>query len=240
MPLFLACILNDGIEELKIPVTFQYLDLNPAVMGVVAERAPNLKKLKLDLSRIKKDTRYKETIPLITSLSPLVHLTHLSLYYLSNQNRLILQSLGKSCPSLSYLKVSRQGFRLADMDVEGIVLGELAGDLLLESKECLLQVPPELLTPLCHSLRHLHLSNLTFNRYCHSVVFALLHLPNLEKMDGDFTCMAIKILHDFYSKGKEEKLKEFQDKCREIANRNKDPSQNLAPIFNPTFSGDIH
>jgi len=87
MPLFLACILNDGIEELKIPVTFQYLDLNPAVMGVVAERAPNLKKLKLDLSRIKKDTRYKETIPLITSLSPLVHLTHLSLYYLSNQNR---------------------------------------------------------------------------------------------------------------------------------------------------------
>jgi len=138
------------------------------------------------------------------------------------------------------------------MDVKGIVLGELAGEVdLYEEEDYFLQVPSDCLPPISFSLRHLHLANVAwedysdryFKRYYHPVVFALRHLPNLEKMDGVSTCMAIKVLYDTYQ-GKQRKKtqKKFEAQCRSAVshlNKQEKKEENRPIQTNPTFSGEI-
>ena len=137
------------------------------------------------------------------------------------------------------------------MDVKGIVLGELAGDVMYDDEEYFLHVPSDCLPPMSFSLRHLHLANVAwenysdryFKRYYHPVVFALRHLPNLEKLDGVSTCMAIKVLYDTYhGQEKKNKQKKFEAQCRSVVSylnkQDKEKKEENLPIQrNPTFSG---
>ncbi len=245
MPLFLACVLDDSLEELKIPVTFPFKEVNPNLLTVVGQYGGNIQTLKLNFSRVKQSTSYSTMMPMIKGLSSLQHLTSLSLYYLSDYNRLILQPLGKACPSLTYLKISR-GCRVEELDVDNIILGELGEHILLDTEEYSLQVPTELLSPICFSLRHLHLAepfwedynDKYFLPYYHPIVFALRHLPRLEKLDGYSTCMGIKLLHDAYANQDKEAQTKFEAKCKECVPDDFDMDQNL-PYRTPTFSGKI-
>jgi len=202
---FLECVLDDSVQELETHVAFPGTEPNPKLIPTIENRASFLTNLKLNFKSMKETTTVEKTNQLITSLSSLECLTSLSLHHLPELHRSVLKFVGSSCPLLTHLSIT--GFRIMPLDILLIMLGDLAETLFPQYGEKkpwteddalrLLQVPPQLLTPLCFTLKHLQLedvdwdTNATYS--CWSIVtFALRHLPSLEKMDGMSTSFGVQ------------------------------------------------
>lgn len=166
-------------------------------MVAITQKATKLKTLKIDFRSLKQKTPIENVSPVITSLNLLEHLTSLSLHQLEKKHKSVLCLIGKSCPLLSTLIICGKKFKLDDFDVMSILLGEADARLCaFGSGEYHLRLPHKTLTPMCSTLRNLNLGKLDL---VDSLVFALHHLPHLENLDGEWTCVAIKLLYDSYA-----------------------------------------
>ncbi len=204
---FLDCVLDSTFKELETHATFPGSEPNSKLIPTIVKHSSLLQKLKIDFTLIKKGLGARIVTPLITSLSPLHHLTSLELYQLDKAHRSVLKFIGNSCPLLSHLSIS--GFHVSPKDILSIILGEFSEPLFtergakkvwakLDSLE-ILQAPPEVMTPICFTLRHLKFGESDWDKKSDScwsaVAFALRHLPFLEKMDGHSTSFGVEFLH---------------------------------------------
>lgn len=208
---FLECVLDSTFLELETHASFPDAEPDLKLVTTIVKRSSILQKLKIDFSLMKKGIEVEKVVPLITSLSPLDCLTILDLCKLDKLHRSVLKLIGNSCPLLTQLSIT--GFCLSPKDILSIILGEVVDDLFPESSvtnvvwaedKCLtyLQVPPELLTPICFILRRLSADWDKKSDECWSVAsFALRHLPLLEKMNGHSTSFGAELLRGNWGPG---------------------------------------
>jgi len=197
-------VLDDTIKELETHVAFPGTEPNPKLIPAIENNASFLTNLKLNFKSMKGTTPIEKTNQMISSLSSLEYLTRLSLDQLPELHRSMLKFVGSSCPLLTHLSIT--GFRIMPHDVLLILLGDLAETLFPQYGEKkpwteddalrLLQVPPQLLTPLCFNLQNLRLDDVDWDTNvcssCAIVTFCLRHLPSLEKMDGLSTSIGVQ------------------------------------------------
>jgi len=231
---FLDCVLDDSFEELEIDAVLPYHQYpDQKVITTIANRSSSLAKLSINFTFMKP----RETLdPFILSLSALQNLTSLSLHEINTgfgannwDNKMsVFKCIGQSCPLLSYLSVS--GFTVWKAVLSLIVVGELVDGIMLtknhrETKWSLdatlqrLRVPPEYLTPLCSTLKHLHIK--ISKSYCYdsmnsTLAFALRHLPMLQNLDSN--SMAVKIFYDTCGLIDSKMQSEFEEVCRKAKN----------------------
>jgi len=210
---FLDCVLDNSFEELEIDAVLPYQDPDTKLITTIADRSSSLAKLSIDFSLVKPQMSLD---PFILSLSALQNLASLSLHEINTgfgtndwDNKMsVFKCIGQSCPLLSYLSVS--GFTVTKKAVLFlIVAGELLDDIMFtkrREKSCetkwsldaslqCLRVPPEYLTPLCSTLKHLHPSIDDFRLMNSAFAFVLRHLQVLQNLESS---MAVKIFHDSY------------------------------------------
>jgi len=249
----LNSILDEHFEELTIKTPIPIINSFTVLLSLIAHRSPNLKKLSISFLK----TSYK--LVNLSSESMIVHdfislscLTSLNLQYdtslmvfpttyedpFSGNNQSILSVVGKCCPILTKLKVTL-GFPLKKRDVLGLILGERSNLITdddrwgQDSVLVGLQIPTELLNPLCLTLQELALSSNSggtsswFQPYRDAVhpssfvyAFALRHLPNLRKI-GLWTSIIdlLKIIHKVNQKigiHQQHQQAEFEENCRSI------------------------
>ncbi len=202
---FLDTVLDDTFQELETHVSLPGSAPNLKLISSITEQSSLLQKLKLDFSMIKEGLGVEKVAPLVYSLSSLQLLTSLNLYQMYPSHRSVLKLVGNCCPLLTHLSIS--GFRPTQKDLLAIIFGECVDDLFPDYNirldkemrlECL-KAPPEILTPICFTLRHLQLGDVDWGKktdeYWSVTSFALHHLPLLEKMDGHSTSFGIVYLN---------------------------------------------
>ncbi len=212
-------------------------------MSIITERSPNLKELCISFC----DTSY-DLINNISSASVISQdallpcLTSLSLYYnnfmmtsgtyedpFSKHHQSILSVVGKYCPNLTKLNATFE-FPLKKKDLLGFILGEkirvITNDERWNQDSNLegLQIPPELLNPLCFTLQELVLQSSGNHSSLSASVCAfaaLRNLPKLRKIDmnNKAALMGIlKIIHNIEEKGiQDHQQAEFEEFCRFFA-----------------------
>ena len=219
---FLDSVLDESFEELETHVVFRGSEANALLIPTIAKRSPNLKKLKLDF-KFECTQSSPKLMPLMRSLDSLHLLTSLTLYHLEGyfDDNPILTLIGKNCPSLTHLRLAKSS-STSKHDILAIILGELV-DYLIGPHEFFneqpyrrfkkvdwaedaalghLRVPPEFLTPLCFTLRHLELIEYLDHHYYSAAIdpkiagFILRHMPLLEKLEScSGTVKAVHLLH---------------------------------------------
>lgn len=204
---FLETLLDDTFQELETHVSLPGSAPNLKLISSITEHSSLLQKLKLDFSMIMEGLGVEKVAPLICSLGSLQLLTSLHLYQMDPSHRSVLKLVGNCCPLLTHLSIS--GFRPTTKDLLAIIFGECVDDLFPDSSdnkrldeemrlECL-KAPPEILTPICFTLRHLQLGDVDWGKktdeYWSVTSFALHHLPLLEKMDGHSTSFGVVYLN---------------------------------------------
>lgn len=219
---FLDSILTEDFEELEIDVSLPYQDPDLKIIPTIARATPELKTLKMNLNLMNKKSVPERLDPLILSLNLLENLTSLSLHCLDEPHKPVLKFIGKSCPSLSHLRISKISY--LGNEILAIILGENFSLLFPESPKQFwredvvlkrMTIPTEYLTPMSSSLKELQLHyNATevhqnYSFYYLTIAFALRHLPNLEKMDVLTT--------EFYSMSNA--IKTIQESCSDYSMR---------------------
>lgn len=215
---FLDCVLDESFQKLKTLVTIPGFEPNSKLVSTIVERCPELQMLDLTFELMeKKEIWPKEKLePLILPLSSLHRLRSLTLSYLDQSQKLLLRLIGKSCPSLKYLKVLAYNSITAKEIVLAVVLGELIDQLVSNWSEELpewfkdetlwgLRIPPKYLTPLCSTLSSfiIHVTTELEDGDIETVkdstgAFTLRHLPFLQILDMGYSMApgGVKLLYD--------------------------------------------
>ena len=228
------------LKKIKLNFKFDPSQSNNDIMRTVT----NPKKLRL-LFQLALTQSRPSLVPLLQSLDSLHHLTSLTLYHLAGHaaENSALTLIGKSCPSLTHLRLAKCN-PTSKHDIIAIVLGELATHLIGPQERYQeqpywhfkqvdwaedaalghLRVPPEFLTPLCFTLRHLEIIEYLNHHYYPAIdpaiaAFVLRHMPRLEKLEScSGTEKAIRILHKETEEAKESSGSvqlDFEQACRE-------------------------
>lgn len=252
---FFDCVLDSNFVELDTHVVFPQSEPNEKFIQAIANHSPNLGVLKLNFEMVMTTTLSKRLKPVMESLSSLVNLTSLSLYYLDKHHRSIIKYLGHSCPRLQHLCIS--GFPILQKDIIALVLGKNINRL-LELKYMILedeydihdyQISTQFLVPLCSTLQHLQLEDLKekekLQKSCEfsglrpsAAAFAIRHMPNLRRIDHSSSSIssAIKLL-SLTSQSSEETLESFNEKSGDSSHPTQSPSTYLAAPRISAFSG---
>ncbi len=205
--------MDEGFEELDTHVAFPGCEPDAKLIPTIAKRSPLLKKLELDFSVMKKETKPHLLRSFIFSLGSLQHLTDLSLSLQKLDAKMrptLLSLVGNSCPSLSKLQI--YGDRVfKKKEICAIFLGDLAFDTILEEPSwredydfSRVKVPEKMLTPICSTLKEFRLNDNAdvsdsshWELYGYSTIFILRHLPLLEKLSLPIAVAdAIKVLQE--------------------------------------------
>jgi len=254
---FLDCVLDESFKELETHAAFPGAKPDSRLISTIANGSSKLQKLKIDFSSTDKSPLWLyEDKSLFTSLSSLKNLTDLNLHELHENHRSVLTLIGNSCPLLTHLSIS--GFRVTEKDVLALILGRFFYKyfLVLEHEEIevkkwsesffffeLFQLPSEILTPFCFTLRHLQLSfgsEVYTDKFYSIAAFILRHLPLLEKMDGHHTSFGVVKMSTVSSNeapGREliSLAEQFENACKKFAAL---PSGTVL-LNRPSFSGEL-
>lgn len=241
---FLNCVLDETFLELNTHTGFPDSEPNPKLISTINKRSPLLKKLNLDCTPMKSETKIKNLRPFILSLSSLEHLQVLELFWSKENEHLsgrVLSLIGKTCPLLTRLKIVQNSI-ITKRDIMAIVLGELVDELLPEKETpkeptwleydrlTRLEVPPQLITPICSSLQELHLFWEWENALqlkdpedleleLPIIIFILRHFSSLIHLKGDkiFVPEALIDLQEMLKPIKFQPV--FEKACQEALNR---------------------
>ena len=175
---------------------------------------------------------------------------------MQESHRSVLKLIGYACPLLTHLSTS--GFCVTAKDYLSLILGEFGDDELFhefvdskvwsEDSSSLefLQVPSEILTPICFTLRALNLSfgSEIFTDVFYSLAaFVLRHLPSLEKMDGHHTSFGVEKLKNSIVPPNEAKKRKLNKPAQMPVNKlsafHRRPGIDVF-INRPIFSGEFY
>lgn len=254
--MFLNCVLDGSCEELATHVAFPGAEPSRKLIPIIAEHSPHLKKLTLNFKFMKTETKVERFKSVIHSLTSLEQLTDLRLENVDEKLRPILLSLiGQACPFLTRLVVTSFSSSRSSIKKEEILalfIGEVALDMvskqsaqeiasepewLQDAQFSRLELPRTSLTPICSTLKELHLCS-PGKISASAGAFILRHLPFLQELNipGTNTSMAVKTFYkQFHFQEKFEK--EFEEA---VQRRSKSPPQAVPRrSLNSVFSGNL-
>ena len=251
----LECVLDEHFLELKIQTPVPAFNSFSVLMAIIAKECPKLKDLELKFDT----TPYYKLVNKIPSVfgpqdRQLECLTTLNLvcgHYDTKSSSVdqacqsILRVIGKCCPSLIKLSVSL-GFPLTKKHLFGLIIRGEVSDILFPIDDegwshdlvlAGLQVPYELLNPLCQTLQELNVETghacfiqpdvdgkrnwLVLERVFPSAstyAFALRQLPKLKKIKLDVPLNEIfKILYAAKEVDNQQQQTEFERDCQNAA-----------------------
>ena len=207
---FFDCVLDENILDLSAHIAFPNSRQIPnfsKLIEIISIRSPFIRNLLLNFKVIDPYTSLDAMRPLIPSLSCLYHLTSLSLFNLNSAHRSILIHVGRSCPKLVSLSISK--LKVNSTDIFAIIAGENAttlekeADELKENELHMFKLAFEFLTPICQSIQHLQLELDSQEREISSVTaFLLRQMPKLQTFSHFGTAVlsyAIQLLNQISS-----------------------------------------
>jgi len=250
----LECVLDENFQNLKVESPVPTTNSFSTLMAIIAKGSPKLAKLNIKCHPVRYE-RVDISSPGRFDLgSRFDCLTSLYVHYdtgflnsLENENSLsavdqanrsLLSIIGKWCPVLIKLSVYFR-FGLKNNHLLGLILDDELSNILFptdnegwmsqDSVLAGLQIPSELLNPLCLTLEELNVGNCTSGRRSQlscdrqsasAYALALRHLPKLRELNLDVSLLDIlKILYEAKEIDHQQQQTDFERDCRDAAIR---------------------